>query len=86
MRLGRLITYVGIAVLAGALGFAAGRNDIDVNLDLGDAPGQIAAHARDAAQGLQQLDEQEAPLTAVLNRLRDHVAEGARRLRAYLHD
>ena len=82
MRIGRLITYVAIAALAGGLGFAAGGGDVDLE----DAPEQLAARARDAAKGLHALDEQEAPVTDALNTLRDRVAEGARRLRGYLHE
>lgn len=82
MRIGRFITYIGIAALAGGLGFAAGGGEVDLE----DAPEQLAAHARDAAKGLQALDEHEAPVTDALNTLRDRVAEGAQRLREFLHD
>ncbi len=84
MRIVRLIKYVGIATIAGGLGFAVAGGEVEV--DLQDAPAQIAATAREAADGLKALDEKEAPVVDALNAVRDRIANGARRIGGYLAD
>lgn len=84
MRIVRLIKYAGIATIAGGVGFAIAGGEVEVDLE--DAPAQIAATAREAADGLRALDEQEAPVVDALNAVRDRIANGARRLGGYLSD
>ena len=80
----RLIKYAGIATIAGGVGFAIAGGEVEVDLE--DAPAQIAATAREAADGLRALDEKEAPVADALNAVRDRIAKGARRIGGYLPD
>jgi hypothetical protein len=84
MRIVRLIKYAGIATIAGGVGFAIAGGEVEVDLE--DAPAQIAATAREAADGLRALDEKEAPVADALNAVRDRIANGARRIGGYLSD
>tara|TARA_B110000263_G_scaffold248581_1_gene263836 strand:- start:846 stop:1100 length:255 start_codon:yes stop_codon:yes gene_type:complete len=84
MRIVRLIKYAGIATIAGGIGFAIAGGEVEV--DLADAPAQIAATAREAADGLKTLNEKEAPVVDALNAVRDRIANGARRIGGYLAD
>jgi hypothetical protein len=84
MRIVRLIKYAGIATIAGGIGFAIAGGEVEVDLE--DAPAQIAATAREAADGLKTLNEKEAPVVDALNAVRDRIANGARRIGGYLAD
>jgi hypothetical protein len=84
MRIVRLIKYVGIAAIAGGIGFAVAGGEVKVGLE--DAPAQFAATARGAADGLKALDEKNAPVVDALNAVRDRIANGARRIGGYFAD
>lgn len=84
MRITRLIKYVGIATVAAGIGFLAGGGDVPI--DLGAAPEQLAARAREAADELEKLDKQAAPVTDALNSLREKFIAGARRLTGFIAD
>ena len=84
MRLTRLIKYVGIATVAAGIGFVAGGGDVPFDLDA--APEQLAARAREAADELEKLNQQAAPVTDALNSLREKFVTGARRLAGFIAD
>jgi len=84
MRIVRLIKYVGIAAIAGGIGFAVAGGEVEVGLE--DAPAQFAATARGVADGLKSLDEKKAPVVDALNAVRDRITNGARRIGGYFAD
>ena len=79
MRLGRVITYAGIAAISGTIGFLIGGGRLPDSLR--DTPGQIAAQAKATADELHQDD---TTLTGALNYVRDRVSDSAQRVTGLL--
>jgi hypothetical protein len=81
MRIGRVITFAGIAAISGTIGFLIGGGRLPDSLR--DTPGQIAAQAKATADDLQQDD---TSLTGALNFVRDRVYDGAHQVTGLLDD